>query len=709
MSEKLPFWDVLPDVLNDYTDDEASKLLAELADAITRHNAAYHKKDAPTIPDVDYDLMMRTNHIVEEMFPHLIRKDSPTHNVGAAPSSQFAKIRHAAPMLSLSNAFSGVDVTEFVQRIQRFLLLADEAELLMMAEPKIDGLSISLRYENGKLRQAATRGDGTTGEDVTANISTIGDIPHTLSKTLHGREPAPEIVEIRGEIYMNRADFIALNARQADSGAKIFANPRNAAAGSLRQKDPDITRQRPLRFFAYASGQMSEMPAKTHEEFLKLLGDWGFAVNPHSRLCASTAELLAAYTEIEAARDGLAYDIDGVVYKVNDYGYQKRLGQESRAPRWAIAHKFAAEQAETTLLAIDIQVGRTGALTPVARLEPVSVGGVIVSNATLHNEDEITRLDVRVGDRVIIQRAGDVIPQIVRCLPEKRADDNSANDSWAKFIFPDTCPVCGSSAMRLEDEVVRRCTGGFNCEAQSTARLKHFVSRGALDIEGLGTKQIEQFHALGWLRDPADIFQLASKKTDLLALDRMAEKSVDNLLAAIDARREIALERVIFGLGIRQIGQATAKLLAQQYRSLDRLMAACIEASDRDGQDFAELLAIDQIGEGVIEELIQFFHDPKNRETITRLLSELTPIAPEIPADNSPISGKTIVFTGTLSQMSRAEAKAQAERLGARVASSVSAKTNYLVAGSDAGSKAKKAAALGVEVLSEEDWLALTR
>ena len=690
----MPMLKLPPDMSN-LSEAEAARLLSELANIIAYHDKAYHTDDTPEISDADYDTLTRANRDIEAQFPHLIRPDSPSQRVGAATSGQFAKIRHAVPMLSLSNAFSDEDVIEFTQRVRRFLALDADAHLGFTAEPKIDGLSISLRYENGQLVQAATRGDGTEGEDVTANIRTLKDIPQTLAGT------APEIAEIRGEIYMDRQDFERLNAAQEDAGQKLFANPRNAAAGSLRQKDPEITRQRPLCFFAYATGDMPEMPVKTHDAFLELLRDWGFSVNPMSQLCTSAEALISAYKAIGQARADLSYDIDGVVYKVNDFSLQARLGQVSRAPRWAIAHKFPAEQAETTLETIDIQVGRTGALTPVARLTPILVGGVIVSNATLHNEDEIDRLDARAGDRVIIQRAGDVIPQIVRSLAEKRTTE------LPKFVFPQICPICASEAIRPEGEVVRRCTGGFTCAAQRLERLKHFVSRDALDIDGLGTKQIDQFHNLGWLSDPADIFRLPARKDELLALERMGEKSVENLLAAIEARRNAPLERLIFGLGIRQIGQATAKLLALHYGSLEGLMAACILADDETSDAYIDLIAIDQIGAGVVSDLIRFFADTDNRNAVAALLSEVQPTPPEAPQDDSPISGKIIVFTGTLTQMSRSEAKAQAERLGARVSGSVSGKTDYLVAGADAGSKAQKAAALGVEVLSEADWVAL--
>ena len=677
------------------TTREANSLLEELAALIAHHDSAYHGADAPEISDADYDQLVRINQALEAQFPELIRPDSPSRRVGSAPSSQFAKWRHAVPMLSLSNAFSAEDVSEFVQRVRRFLALDEAAELALTAEPKIDGLSINLRYEAGMLVRAATRGDGTEGEDVTANIRTISDIPHQLQGS------APDIVEVRGEIYMDREEFAHLNDRQAEAGQKLFANPRNAAAGSLRQKDPEITRQRPLRFFAYASGEMSSPVAATHYDYLQQLASWGFQVNTLSCLCADADALLAAYEKIGKERASLRYDIDGVVYKVNDHQLQMRLGQVSRAPRWAIAHKFPAEQVETTLEAIDIQVGRTGALTPVARLKPVSVGGVMVSNATLHNEDEIRRLDVCAGDQVIIQRAGDVIPQIVRVVSRNTEADRQA------FQFPDSCPVCGAEAIRPEGEAVRRCTGGFQCEAQLVERLKHFVSRDAMDIDGLGTKQIEQFHKLGWLQDPADIFALSARKDDLLALERMGEKSVENLLAAIESRRTAELERVIFGLGIRQIGQASAKLLAQHYQSLDQLMTASIAAADTDSEAYADLTGIDQIGAGMAEDLVRFFSDTDNQKTIAALLSALDPTPPELPAEDSPVSGKVVVFTGTLTKMSRSEAKAQAERLGARVSGSVSGKTDYLVAGADAGSKARKAADLGVTILSEEEWLAL--
>ena len=675
--------------------EQADGWLADLAAQIARHDLAYHQQDAPLISDADYDQLVRANQAIEARFPDLVRPDSPSLRVGASPSGHFAKIRHAVAMLSLGNAFDEEEVAEFIARIRRFLNWPETESLSFTAEPKIDGLSISLRYEQGQLIQAATRGDGTEGEDVTANIRQIKAIPQQLNG------PAPAVLEVRGEVYMDKADFLALNERQAEAGLKIFANPRNAAAGSLRQKDASVTASRPLQFFAYAAGEVRPALQGTHSAFLTRLASWGFAVNPLTQTAENTAELLAAYGAIGAARPALSYDIDGVVYKVDRLDLQARLGQVSRAPRWAIAHKFPAEQATTRLLDIDIQVGRTGALTPVARLEPVLVGGVTVSNATLHNEDEIRRKDIRIGDKVVLQRAGDVIPQIVRILPEDRPPDSQP------WHFPEICPVCQHPAIRPEGEAVRRCQGGFSCAAQQLERLKHFVSRDALDIDGLGARQIEQFHQLGWLAGPADIFRLSTRRAALLELDRMGEKSVDNLLAAIDNRRQPELERVIFGLGIRQIGQATARLLALHYGDLASLQAACIEAADAESPAREALVTIDQIGLSVAEDLIRFFSDPENQAQLAALLAEITPQPPQIAEQDSPVSGKIVVFTGTLASLSRAEAKAQAERLGAKVAGSVSGRTDYLIAGADAGSKARKAAELGVAILSEEEWQAL--
>ena len=679
----------------DAMDEAAARAeLESLAATIAYHDTRYHGEDAPVISDAEYDSLVARNRALEAAFPSLVREDSPSFRVGAPAAAGFGKVRHARPMLSLNNGFSDEDIEDFAARIRRFLSLAEEDELAFTAEPKIDGLSLSLRYESGSLVQAATRGDGAEGEDVTANIRMVGAVPQTLAGS------PPDIFEVRGELYMDRGDFLALNAAQEAAGGKIFANPRNAAAGSLRQKDPEVTASRNLRFFAYSLGETSAPLADTHMQSLAALGGMGFSINPLSRTCPDVAGLLAAYAAIGTARPDLGYDIDGVVYKVDRHDYQDRLGQVARAPRWALAHKFPAEQAETTLNAIDIQVGRTGALTPVARLEPVTVGGVVVSNATLHNEDEIRRKDIRVGDRVVIQRAGDVIPQVVRVVADARPVDS------AEFIFPDSCPECGAPAIRPEGEAVRRCTNSLECPAQRLEWLKHFVSRNAFDIEGLGARQIDQFVGLGWVARPADIFRLAERRAALAELDGYGEISITNLLAAIEARREIAFERVIFSLGIRQVGQATARLLALHFDAPEAMMAALGPEADLDAT-VAELVAIDQVGDSMAADLVAFFANDTNRAAVEDLLSQLRVVPPERPSDDSPVSGKTIVFTGTLSRMSRAEAKARAESLGAKVAGSVSGKTDYLVAGADAGSKARKAADLGVTVLGEDEWLAL--
>ena len=677
------------------TDIEAVAELQRLAELIAYHNQRYHGDDDPEISDADFDSLMRRNEALEKAFPHLVRENSPSVKVGTSPKSGFGKIRHAVPMLSLGNAFNDDDAHEFDSRIRRFLSLDAGTEVAYSVEPKIDGLSISLRYVNGILTQAVTRGDGSEGEDVTANVKTIDDIPHTLNSQ------SPEVAEIRGEIYMGRADFLVLNKRQEETGQKVFANPRNAAAGSLRQKDVTITASRPLRFFAYAAGEMSEDVAQTHSHFLDLLKDWGFVVNPLTSKAATMHDAITIYTAIASERAGLDYDIDGVVYKVDRHDWQQRLGQVSRSPRWAIAHKFPAEKAETRLVGIDIQVGRTGALTPVARLDPVTVGGVVVSNATLHNEDYIIEKGAMIGDTVLIQRAGDVIPQVLEVRLDKRPDDASA------FIFPDICPSCGSPAIRPEGEAVRRCTGALSCPAQAVERLKHFVSRDAFDIEGLGSKLVEELNEDGLLNSPADIFALTGKTDILSAREGWGDLSATNLSAAINARRQIDLDRVIFALGIRQIGQATAKLLARHYGSMEALISASGEAADKEGPAWEDLTQIDQIGHSVASDLVHFLNDDHNRDVIAALLAEITPIAPEAIAEDSPVSGKTVVFTGTLERMSRAEAKARAETLGAKVAGSVSGKTDYVVVGADAGSKARKAAELGVTILSEEDWLNL--
>ncbi|MBL6673099.1 MAG: NAD-dependent DNA ligase LigA [Alphaproteobacteria bacterium] len=676
------------------TTDEAAAELASLAEAIAFHDQRYHGDDAPVVTDADYDALVARNGELEAVFPALVRSDSPSLRVGTPAADGFGKIRHARPMLSLNNGFTDEDIIDFGTRIRRFLSLGEDDELAFTAEPKIDGLSLSLRYEKGRLTQAATRGDGTEGEDVTANVRGVSAIPATLAGS------PPDILEVRGELYMDRRDFIALNAAQKQADGKIFANPRNAAAGSLRQKDASVTASRNLQFFAYALGEVSTPLASTHADSLAALKSFGFSVNELSTRCTDSDALLAHYAKIGSQRADLGYDIDGVVYKVDRHDYQERLGQVARAPRWALAHKFPAEQAETVLNAIDIQVGRTGALTPVARLAPVTVGGVVVSNATLHNEDEIRRKDIRVGDRVVIQRAGDVIPQVVRVLTEMRQPDS------AEFVFPDSCPECHAPAIRPEGEAVRRCTNALDCPAQRLEWLKHFVSRDAFDIEGLGARQIDQFVTLGWVSRPADIFRLAARRDDMVGLDGYGDISINNLLAAIEARRSIGFERVIFALGIRQIGQATARLLALHYETPDALMAATAPDADQD-TSAAELVEIDQIGDSMVADFMGFFTREGNRDAVSDLFAQISIIPPERPADDSPVSGKTIVFTGALTGMSRAEAKARAEGLGAKVSGSVSAKTNFLVAGADAGSKARKAAALGVTVLSEEEWLTM--
>lgn len=681
------------------SDAEAAAELASLAAEIARHDALYHGDDNPEVTDAEYDRLVARNRLLEAAFPALIRADSPSFRVGSPPSSaastgHFGKARHARPMLSLNNGFSPDDITDFVTRVRKFLSLADDALAEFVAEPKIDGLSVSLRYEAGRLVQAATRGDGAVGEDVTANIERVDAIPKTLLGTV------PDILEVRGELYMNRDDFLALNAQQQDQGGRVFANPRNAAAGSLRQKDATVTGDRNLQFFAYSMGETSAEIAATHWEFLTALRGFGFVVNDLSSKSPDVDGLLQSYDAIGRARASLPYDIDGVVYKIDRHDYQARLGQVARAPRWALAHKFPAEQAETTISAIDIQVGRTGALTPVARLQPISVGGVIVSNATLHNEDEIRRKDIRIGDKVVIQRAGDVIPQIVRVIAESRSGNETA------FVFPDRCPICGNDATRPDGEAVRRCSGGLKCAAQLFEGLKHFVSRDAFDIEGLGARQIEQFIELGWVKAPADIFRLDNKADALAALDGYGELSIKKLMQAIAARREIGLERFIYALGIRQVGQATARLLALYYGSAEAMLTALNPDADLDAAHQA-LVEIDQIGSAVADDITSFFANRDLYQLIVDLAALLNILPPQRPAENSPISGKTMVFTGTLARMSRAEAKAKAESLGARVAGTVSAKTDFLVAGADAGSKARKAAEIGVTVLDEDGYLAL--
>jgi len=693
---------------------EAEAELARLAEEIAAHDAAYYQQDAPLVSDGEYDALRRRNEEIEACFPELKRSDSPSERVGAAPTSAFSKVEHVVPMLSLGNAFDDADVTDFDARIRRFLNLEADAELVFTSEPKIDGLSASLRYEKGVLVQGTTRGDGRVGEDITANLKTLPDIPHQLPTGV------PDIVEVRGEVYMSHADFAALNARQEAAGGKIFANPRNAAAGSLRQLDPEITKQRPLKFFAYAWGDMSAMPANTQSGMMARFSEWGFSVNPAFVTAADTAGLLAHWAEIEGQRATLDYDIDGMVYKVDRLDYQNRLGFVSRAPRWATAHKFPAEQATTTLNDIDIQVGRTGALTPVAKLEPITVGGVVVSNATLHNADEITRKDIRIGDRVIIQRAGDVIPQVVRVLEEERKPDSKP------FEFPAICPACGAEATREirddgEADVVTRCSAGFSCPAQARERLKHFVSRAALDIEGLGQKQIDDYWTLNLIRTPQDIFTLQARfennppeiwqytsgsKDKIGTLKDSARK----LFAAIESRKTADLDRFIFALGIRHIGETSARLLARHYMSLPAMMQAAQAMAAGDEAARNEIETLDGVGKALVDALIGFFASEENRIAVAALLEVgVNPTPPEQMATDTPVAGKTIVFTGTLEKMTRAEAKARAEALGAKVVGSVSAKTDILVAGPGAGSKLAKATELGVEVLTEEQWIELAQ
>ena len=688
--------------VEDLTILEASAELAELAGEIARHDRAYFEQDAPLIPDAEYDALRRRNEEIEQRFPELIREDSPSRRVGAGVAEKFGKIRHAVPLLSLANGFSDEDVQDFVGRISRFLNLDEREEAAFTAEPKIDGLSISLRYENRKLTLAATRGDGFEGENVTANVMTIADVP----KRLKG---GPDLVEIRGEIYMSHKDFAALNEKQGQAGEKVFANPRNAAAGSLRQLDSSITAARPLRFFAYAWGEVRALPADTQMGVIEAFACWGLPTNPLTRLCRTVNELLAHYRLIESQRAELGYDIDGVVYKVNRLDWQQRLGFVSRSPRWGLAHKFSAEKAMTTLEKIDIQVGRTGALTPVARLKPVTVGGVVVTNATLHNEDEIARKDVREGDTVIVQRAGDVIPQILGFVPEKRPADAKP------YHFPHECPVCHSHAVREERasgklDAVRRCTGGLICAAQRVERLKHFASRNAFDIEGLGDKIIAEFYADELIQWPHDIFTLEAR--DKRSLKRLkdregwGEASVAKLFEAIDQRRTIALDRFIFALGIRHVGETTARALARAYGTAEHFREQMIAAGPMQGDAWSELNAIDGIGEVVAEAVVQFFGEPHNRDVVDELLKHVTVTELEARSTTSPVAGKTVVFTGALERMTRDEAKAMAERLGAKVSGSVSKKTDLLVAGPGAGSKLKDAEKYGVEVIDEAGWFA---
>lgn len=688
---------------------------ARLATEIAEHDRRYYQEDAPTISDAAYDRLRRRYAAIEARFPQLRAADSLTAHVGAAPAARFAKVRHTVPMLSLDNALAESDVLDFVGRIRRFLRLGEDEEIVFSAEPKIDGLSMSLVYKQGELVTGATRGDGTVGEDVTVNVKTLKDVP----KTLKGRN-VPDLCEVRGEVYMTKHAFLALNQRQAETGGQVFANPRNSAAGSLRQKDPAITASRPLGFFAYAWGAMSALPADTQSGMIKWFAACGFKTNPLTRTCRSVEQLLRFHREIELERGSLDYDIDGVVYKVDRIDWQERLGFVSRSPRWAVAHKFPAEKATTVVKDIEINVGRTGALTPVAKLAPVNVGGVVVQNATLHNPDEVARLDVRQGDTVEIQRAGDVIPQVLAVVLEKRPPDARP------YRFPKKCPcplhteVVRERTASGEEGAVARCSGEFACPYYVVEHLKHFVSRRAFDIDGLGERQIEFFHDNGWLEEPADIFTLRQRngtlslknsrdKIRLEDVEGFGETSVRNLFNAIEARRNIALERFIYALGIRHVGETTAAALARGYGSWNAFHAACRGLVAGDAEAAQDMDALDQIGDTVIESLRDYFAEPHNRERVERLAAQVHILDAERPRADSPVAGKTVVFTGTLERMTREEAKAAAERLGAKVSGSVSKKTDFVVAGPGAGSKLAKARELGVTILTEDEWAKLAR
>ncbi len=725
------------------TEAEAANELMRLAREIARHDRLYHVEDSPEISDAEYDALVRRNAELEAAFPHLVREDSPSRKVGhAVASSPLAKVQHEVRMMSLDNAFSDEEVAEFVARVRRYLNLAEDEPVAMTAEDKIDGLSCSLRYENGVLVRAATRGDGLVGEDVTANVRHIPDIPQVLKPsplkgsglgegesgaTAGGPRPPtpssegegniPAVFEVRGEVYMEKQAFTALNARLMEeareragakgemfdpSAVRQFANPRNAAAGSLRQKDPNVTASRPLRFWAHGWGAVSELPAATQHEMMQRIAEWGLPISPELKLCGSVEEMLEHYRRIAAGRGALPYEIDGVVYKVDRLDWQERLGFVAKAPRWGLAHKFPAERAQTVLEAIDIQVGRTGKLTPVGRLRPVLVGGVTVTNVTLHNRDEIGRLGLRVGDRIVLQRAGDVIPQVV--------DNLTREEPREPYVFPDHCPVCGSEAVAEEGEVDVRCTGGLVCKAQQFERLRHFASRGALDIEGLGEKTILEFMELGWLdRGPGDIFRLKNHRSELVGREGWQDKSVDNLLASIEARRRPDAARLLFGLGIRHVGAVTARDLMKRFRTLPALRTAAEAAHAGDAQALAELTSIEGVGPVVVEALGDFFHEEHNQQVWDDLLGEVDPPEYVVETRASAVSGKTIVFTGKLETMSREEAKAQAERLGARAAGSVRAQTDLVVAGPGAGSKLKKAAELGIEVIDEAAWAEIVK
>ena len=686
------------------TEADALEALTALADEIAAHDIRYHQQDAPTISDADYDALKRRNNEIEARFPQLVRENSPSLRVGAARAEQFSPVEHGVPMLSLDNGFSDEEIAEFEARVRRFLRLPED-EIAYTAEPKIDGLSASMRYERGVLVQGATRGDGRVGEDVTQNLRTLKEIPTRLSG-----DGWPDVIEIRGEVYLGHAEFEALNAAAEAAGEKTYANPRNAAAGSLRQIDPSITARRPLRFFAYAWGQVSAPFATTQWEALGKLKSWGFQTTPESRRVVGYQGLIEAYRDLEARRPALGYDIDGVVYKVDRLDWQGRLGFVSRSPRWAVAHKFPAQQARTVLEGISIQVGRTGANTPVAELRPVTVGGVVVKNATLHNADEIARLGVQIGDTVIVQRAGDVIPQILGFVPEERPKDSQP------YVFPTHCPCPLHTPIAREtttggaETVVRRCTGEFACPFQRIEHLKHFVSRRAFDIEGLGEKQLQAFFDEGVIGEPADIFTLARNEEVLAALrerEGYGETSVRNLVAAIDARRQIPLDRFIYGLGVRHIGETTAITLARGYGSAEAFLAAMDLVADRDPAAMEELDALDQVGGAVIEAAAAYFAEDHNRGIVQRLFGQLDVQDAEQPKRDTAVAGKTVVFTGALERMTRDEAKARAETLGAKVSSSVSKKTDIVVAGPGAGSKLKTAAELGIQVLTEDEWLAL--
>lgn len=680
------------------TDLEAAAELAFLAKRMAELDKAYYQADDPLVSDAEYDALKRRNEAIEARFPHLVRADSPSKKVGAKASEDFAKVTHSVPMLSLGNIFSTDEIFEFANRIRRFLGLDDDAELAFMAEPKLDGLSFSALYVNGEFVRGATRGDGAVGEDITENLKQIKDLPLKLTGS-----DIPERLDIRGEVIMNKADFFALNDEQTAAGKKPFANPRNAAAGSLRQLDPRITGRRRLSLFGYTFGETSAEPWDSQDAFLQKIRSWGFPVNPEVRLCKTAQELADFFENLADKRPNLPYDIDGAVYKVNRRDWQERLGFVARAPRWAIAHKFPAEQAQTKLENIRIQVGRTGALTPVADLTPVNVGGVMVSHATLHNEDELKRKDIRIGDTVVIQRAGDVIPQVVRVVSEKRPADS------VPFEFPTVCPVCGAHVVRDPDEAVQRCSGGLVCPAQAVESLKHFVSRDALNIEGLGAKNMAFFFDRGWIKTPSDVFTLESRVgADIRKLDGWGDKSADNLFAAI---RKVAaatpMEKFLFALGIREVGQATARLLAAHYLTMPAFLEQTALAQDRESDAYKELLSIESIGDVIACEILDFTAEEHNRTEIDKLLNLMT-VTAFVPVENdSPLAGKTVVFTGSLETMTRSEAKAKAQSAGAKVAGSVSKKTDYVILGADAGSKAQKAAELGITVLSESEFTEL--